>query len=51
MFILGLILLLVGFFVVHSTIMWVIGLVLAVVGLGGNGYAHFGPGPNRRYFY
>lgn len=53
MFILGVILALVGWLALHSLIVTVIGIVLIVVGIGGNGYAHFGTpaGGRRRYWY
>lgn len=53
MFILGLILALVGWLVLGSMVLTVIGIVLMVLGLCGNGYAHFGTpaGARRRYWY
>lgn len=54
MFALGVILALVGFFLLGG-LNWVtiIGIILIVVGLCGNGYAHFGTpaGGRRRYWY
>lgn len=49
MFILGLILALVGFFCAIKVLI-IIGIILLVVGLLGNGYAHFGT-DRRRYWF
>lgn len=53
MFILGLVLLLLGLFF-GIQILWVIGAILLVVGLFGNGFAHMSTpvdGRRRRYWY
>lgn len=53
MFIIGLIIALLGWLMFHSLILTVIGVVILVLGLAGNGYAHFGTpaGTRRRYWY
>lgn len=54
MFVVGLILLILGF-VFGIQFLWIIGAILLVLGLLGNGYAHFGPAPaagaRRRYWW
>lgn len=53
MFIAGLILALLGFLVLGMPILGWVGVVLMVIALCGNGYAHFGTpaGTRRRYWY
>lgn len=54
MLILGIILIVVSLTVFPSHLLLIIGIILAVLGFFGNGYAHWGPAPasgRRRYFY
>lgn len=54
MFLIGIVMVILGF-ALGISILWIIGLVLIVLGLVGNGYAHWGPAPGpgarRRYWY
>jgi hypothetical protein len=52
MLILGIILILLALLVISSKLLLILGIILAVVGLLGNGYAYSRPaGPRRRFWY
>lgn len=54
MLIVGIICIILAVTVVPSQLLLIAGIILAVLGFAGNGYAHFGPAPGtgrRRYWY